>query len=308
MVDSDSSADQVIVRRATEDELESIIDCCTVALGWNPGEPNADFFRWKHRDNHFGPSPIWVAVDGGQIVGVRALMQWRLQRGDAALRLVRAVDTATLPSHQGQGIFRRLTTAAVDELTAEGCDAIFNTPNDKSRPGYLKMGWTEIGRVPIGLRLRAPSSAWRLRNARTAAGKWGEPMTAGRAAANLDAEASSWIAPEGWHTPISADYLAWRYGFEPLGYRYLDGAIVRVRTRGSVKELSVCEVLGAAPAVGSMLRAENADVAIATGLGPRAGFIPAPGLGPRLTWRELGRAETPTMDDLALSLGTIELF
>lgn len=302
------SADGVTIRRATEGELDAVIDCCATALGWRAGDPNADFFRWKHRDNHFGPSPIWVAIDGGKVVGVRALMQWRLQRGDRTLRLVRAVDTATLPSHQGRGIFRRLTTAAVQELTAEGFDAIFNTPNDKSRPGYLKMGWTEVGRIPIAMRVSGPASAWRLRNARTAAGKWGEPVTIGRAITDLGVEVVAWTPPAGWHTPITADYVSWRYGFEPLGYRLVDGAIVRVRTRGPVRELSVCEVLGAAPAVGQILRATNADVAIATGIGPRAGFIPIPALGPRLTWRQMRLTETPVLDDLALSLGSIELF
>ena len=29
---------------------------------------------------------------------------------------------------------------------------MFNTPNDQSRPGYLKMGWQVVGRVPIGVR------------------------------------------------------------------------------------------------------------------------------------------------------------
>ena len=35
-------------------------------------------------------------------------------------------------------------------------DLIFNTPNEKSLPGYLKMGWTVVGHVPIYVRVRRP--------------------------------------------------------------------------------------------------------------------------------------------------------
>ncbi len=122
--------------------------------------------------------------------------------------------------------------AAVDALTDEGVDAIFNTPNDQSRPGYLKMGWTDLGRAPIAVRPTSPLVLPSLLRSRVAAGKWGEPVTVGSDGPDLAALAASWLAPDGWHTPVSADYLAWRYGFGPLGYRFTDDAVIRVRTRG----------------------------------------------------------------------------
>ena len=64
-------------------------------------------------------------------------MRWELIRGAERLRMVRAVDTATDPDHQGRGIFRRLTERALAELVSEGYDAVFNTPNNQSRPAYL---------------------------------------------------------------------------------------------------------------------------------------------------------------------------
>ncbi len=62
---------------------------------------------------------------------------------------MRAVDTATDPDFQGAGIFRRLTLHALDALPALGVEFVFNTPNDKSLPGYLKIGWKVIGRAPV---------------------------------------------------------------------------------------------------------------------------------------------------------------
>ena len=53
------------------------------------------------------------------------------------------------------GVFSRLTRAALEALAGQ-VDLVFNTPNDASRPGYLKLGWREVGRVPVALRVRRP--------------------------------------------------------------------------------------------------------------------------------------------------------
>ncbi len=152
------------------DEVQ-VLALIELALGRRPDPRNAAFFAWKHRENAFGPSPAWVAVDGNRIVGLRTLMRWEFETRDRPVRAVRAVDTATHPDHQGRGIFSALTRRAVDELRAEGVDFVFNTPNDKSRPGYLKMGWQPVGRLPTGLR---PASITALPTDRQRAGAGGD--------------------------------------------------------------------------------------------------------------------------------------
>ena len=56
---------------------------------------------------------------------------------------------------QGRGIFSMLTRRALEDLRHEA-DLVFNTPNEKSLPGYLKMGWQVVGQVPIRVRIRRP--------------------------------------------------------------------------------------------------------------------------------------------------------
>src|SRR5690606_10847180 len=65
---------------------------------------------------------------------------------------VRAVDTATHPDFQGRGIFKKLTLALLENCKNEGVRFVFNTPNQQSRPGYLKMGWRDAGRMAVQLR------------------------------------------------------------------------------------------------------------------------------------------------------------
>lgn len=327
-----------VARRARPGDRGAILDLCRASLGWSPDDPDEAFFRWKHDENAFGESPTWVAeAPDGDLVGLRVFLRWEFVAGDGEVRTaVRAVDTATHPAWQGKGIFRALTLGAVDELRAEGVDMVFNTPNDKSMPGYLKMGWSEVGKVPVAARLTSWRSVRRLRTARTAADLWSLPVSIGESATDafaddaevaalLDALDGSTVGSPAIRTRRSAAFLRWRYRFEPLHYRVLrlgrdlhDGVIVfRVRRRGGAVEATIADVL--APARSRVRRGlhriaadSGADYLLATatstGVGPASRFLPAAGLGPVLTWRPLALDGVPAMSDLSLTLGDIELF
>ena len=318
------------IRAATAADRPGIIELCRASLGWRAGDPNEDFFAWKHDQNPFGRSPAWVAVaPDGELVGLRVFLRWdfRLPNG-ASRRAVRAVDTATHPDWQGRGIFTRLTTGALPDLEHQGIDMVFNTPNDKSRPGYLKMGWQQIGRVPVAVRLRSPRSAAKVLGARAAAEKWSTPTAVGLDAAGCLGDETSVArlveraaAPPGIATDRSPAYLSWRYSFTPLRYRVVpigdrldDGIVVfRLRRRGTALEATIAEVIvppgtSARRAVGYVLRATGADYAIRTGPGGAAGFLPAPSIGPVLTWRPVVDPWVPALEDLSLTLGDVELF
>ncbi len=328
----DGAQDEPTIRRATEADRPAMIELCRASLGWQEGDPNEAFYAWKHDRNAFGESPAWLAVaSDGSLVGLRVFLRWRFVDADGRpFDAVRAVDTATHPDWQGRGIFTKLTLGALPDLAELGVAVVFNTPNDKSRPGYLKMGWQTVGRVPVGLRLRSALAAPRVAGARAAAEKWSVPVDVGLPAVDLfgdDAEVQALLAGAeplaGIHTERSAAYLRWRYSFEPLHYRAVplgdslrDGVIVfRVRRRGSATELTLCEVLAPSGArvgraVGYALRRSGADYALrCSGAGSaRAGFAPVPQLGPILVWREITRPGIPELADLDLSLGDVELF
>jgi GNAT superfamily N-acetyltransferase len=313
-------ADALTIRRATSEDRPAIIGLAVRALRWQGDERDRAFFSWKHDDNPFGPSPGWVATEAGRIMGFRTLLRWEFVRGAERLRMLRAVDTATDPDHQGKGVFRRLTQTAVAELTAAGCDAIFNTPNDQSRPGYLKMGWKELGRPSLGVRPRGPKAALRMAQSGAAAQKWSEPTAVGHPAGDalggpaIDSLLAGLPPASGWATPRTAGYLRWRYGFEPLRYRAFEVrsglAVFRVRRRGPSREVVLCEWLAPGPdrpALRRLVRAAG-DYVIASDLGAVHGLVPVPRLGPVVTWRPLARPGVPDLGDLAFRLGDLELF
>jgi GNAT superfamily N-acetyltransferase len=312
---------------ADEPAVMSLLDA---SLGWVPDAQHRAFFAWKHRDNPFGPSPAWVAMAGGRIVGFRTFLRWEFLLDGKVVRAVRAVDTATHPDHQGRGVFRDLTLHALGALAEEGIAFVFNTPNARSRPGYLKMGWDTVGRLGVLARPRSPTALVRLARARTAAGKWSAPSDAGVPAAEALADTGALAelldalpAGDGVVTHRTPEYLAWRYGFGPLAYRAVTGpagpvggmVVFRLRPRGAALEAAVCEELvpGGDPRLTShllarALRESGADHAVRlAGQGPRAGFVPVPGQGPTLVFRGLDLAAMPAAPRWHLGLGDVEL-
>ena len=318
------------IRRAEPADRPAILDLMVSSLGWARDERHDALFRWKHDENPFGPSPAWVAVEGDRVLGLRTFMRWAFRFRGETIAAVRAVDTATHPDARGRGVFRDLTMGAIDDLRAEGIDWIFNTPNDQSRPGYLKMGWHEVGRLPLALRPQlAPSrllAAFRNRSAH--ADLWPVDgadddrvavlLEEGAALGDLLAEAAA-NAPV--QTDRSVAYLAWRYGLAPLGYRAFAHpkgiergfVIVRVRRRGTARELSVCELVvrdGDTAAARNLLqmaaRATRPD--FAAGIGSVPSMLRLPDRGPILTARDVSAAPPTALPEWNLGLGDVELF
>lgn len=317
--------DQLAVREAVDTDLPDILGLLQSSLGWVPDEQYAAFYRWKHHDNPFGRSPAWVAVDGDRIVGLRVWLRWRFVAEGRRLEAVRAVDTATHPDHQGRGIFRRLTTGSLEVLRDQGVEFVFNTPNDNSRPGYLKMGWQEVGKLPVAVRFRSPLVAARAIGARVPADKWSLRTDAGEPAVDALADedrVNALLAARSdprIRTDLDVGVLRWRYGFDPLHYRaiWVGGGVVlfRLRQRGPVTECVVGHLLSPDTATAGRLLRRVAKVSGAQQVlqitdrpSAASGYLKVPGAGPVLTWREVQPGTMPQLDRWALTMGDVELF
>jgi GNAT superfamily N-acetyltransferase len=324
---------------AAGDEAE-VLELLDATLGGGPaGRRPPDFFRWKHQQNPFGPSFMLVAESAGRTIGLRAFLRWRFESGQRRYEALRAVDTATHPDFQGMGVFSRLTMAALEAQQGQ-VDLVFNTPNGASRPGYLKLGWLDVGRVSVAIRPRRPLRLARERKAPAArlpprptimAESAAQMLERGEEITRLLAEAQ--VDDERLRTPRNLAYLRWRYGAAPLldyaavveeeAGRLRGLAIFRVRPRGALWESTVAEVLvpaGDRPTTRRLLRRVAAAAPVdhltlhdpdgTVAAAARLGFLPAPG-GIALVVKPLrpGVQPDPTEPSTwALSLGDLEVF
>jgi GNAT superfamily N-acetyltransferase len=144
------------IRPAIESDIPAIVELLKTSLGESLMPKSVAYWRWKHTENPFGPSAVLLYWDNEVLAGVRAFMRWEWTKEQKVYHALRAVDTATHPQYQGKGIFKKLTLSLVEECKLNGDHFIFNTPNEQSKPGYLKMGWQECGKLPITMSIQRP--------------------------------------------------------------------------------------------------------------------------------------------------------
>lgn len=282
---------EIQYRQATAGDVTGILDTLKLALGETPTlKRTPALWNWKHEENPFGRSIVFVASDGPTIAGVRALMRWDLVWGDDLIRCVRAVDTATHPKYRRRGIFRRLTELALGTATEDGVNLVFNTPNEQSAPGYLDMGWSRVS--PIGVQMRP-----RLGRAQSPDPLAAPDMTnIAPGFAPIDEMPSEFEQGPagGLRTEMSERYLAWRFRRHPTAsYGWLQdssrgGMVARASSRNGRSELVVSDLLGS-PGPGVIGRAARSSRSryLAGWFSPasrkrrvaiRGGLIPVPGL------------------------------
>lgn len=323
-----------------QDEAD-VLGLLAETLGGGPaGGRSAAYFRWKHFENPFGSSILLVAVRRRQIIGLRAFLRWRFRGSTRIVTAVRAVDTATHPEFQGSGVFSQLTSHALQLLKGK-VDVVFNTPNDKSLQGYLKLGWRIVGKVPISVRVKRPFRfvGGLIRkdggtdrdpivvNEKTAA----EVLQGDDVRELLERAAAS---ERGLSTPRDLTYMRWRYADAPgLDYRAIEErgrhglrglAVFRVRRRQRLWETTLSEVitrpddLQAAKRllrrVRSAAKVDHVTAHFTAGsatarVGPWEGFIRVPG-GMLLAANPLREVVPDPMElhSWNLSLGDLEVF
>ena len=309
---------------ATTGDVPGIIGLMKLSLGEELMPKSERFFRWKHEENPFGRSLMLLAKEDGKFIGFRSFMRWEWALGNEKVKAVRAVDTSTHPDYRGRGIFTKLTLRAIRECEDEGAGLIFNTPNPVSRIGYLKMGWESTGRMPL---LAGPGSLFPAFYSPegTLPGEF-QPESI------LPMLTDDLPEPEDFdyfHTPISMNYLKWRYAGCPVAdYGMMHeknafGLVFRLKPFGKFTELRICEIWIRKDKI-SRLKLNTAIKKLKQkfrplliSCAPGAAGNELPGLwgpfrrGPEVTLRRLCIRDLATFKQYSLwkpSIGSLELF
>lgn len=317
------------IRTGNKKDIESIVALLKITLGEASTEKSVGFWKWKHIDNPFGESKVILAFDGEKLIGVRAFMKWEFSNDEQVISCVRAVDTAVHPDYQGKGIFSKLTQQALDECTTEGYSLVFNTPNKKSKKGYLKLGWIKNGRLPF--RLSIPVHIPK---------KYDElGLTSIYQSFQLnkkDLNEEEFLYKAGNEKLIiylSNNYIAWRYINCPVnqyGFLFESGnylVVFRLKKIANYTELRFCEVFVSDDKASSK-KAVKACKALINTVKPlmvscgdmdnvpkmfyrKLGFIKPISIGPSVTLRKLKGDYISLFEGFkkwSPSLGTMELF
>ena len=329
-------------RSATQKDTSAIVYLLKRSLGESTIPKSELLWDWKHNQNPFGPSYILLAEENEQLVGLRAFMQWEWQWKGQIYKAIRAVDTATHPDHQGKGIFKKLTLHQIDICKQEGIGFVFNTPNDQSKPGYLKMGWVDQGRLPLKFKLLRPLSLVFSRIFKEKKNLKNEEdlslvQTWRPDISNLIKEDIS--KSDHLSSYLSPRYISWRYEKNPLfTYNYFTDhtnflMISRIKKHSFARELRLVEFVllnresdlkklntEIKKQVLEFCKKNKIDIISVSGLQYALykacfrwmGIIPIKDMGPSITLRDLNMNEQfphlLKIDNWNYSLGDLELF
>lgn len=236
----------MLVREANPKDIPEIINVLKASLGEADLPITEIIWNFKHFRNPFGSSLVLVAEEDGEITGVRAFMRWKWQKGEKIYNTFRAVDTATHPLFQGKGIFKRLTLEAVEIGAKTGNSFVFNTPNDNSRSGYLKMEWREAGNIKVALEPVFNMSGLFIKEDPVYSSNFNSSIK------DIESLCLNWNkrmrVQKKIFTPKSLKYLKWRYEDNPLqSYEiavasnfYIAGY---VKKRKNIRELRIAELI-----------------------------------------------------------------
>jgi len=309
----------MIIRQGTDFDLPEVISLLRISLGEDRIPKTEALWNWKHRQNPFGQSPVLVAEIEGKIIGVRAFLKWEYLRDGQALLAQRAVDTAVHPNFQGKGIFSQLTRKLLEISRLEGTELIFNTPNSKSTPGYLKLGWEKWDRLPLKIKPLffkgdSPDSDPRV--------SWESVTHLVKALEGKEKDHSK------LKTHLVEGYMNWRYRDCPIvAYRLISDLqsylmIYRVKDSNWGKELRICDLFtlgnldlrSLANQIKDLERLEKPQFVTISGL--HSGkelpyfwkFFPSLPLGPLVTLKQLNPQLQPLNLPWDWSLGDLEVF
>lgn len=295
-------------------------------------EKSAALWQWKHQTNPAGPSLGYAAyTPGGELIALRPFMRWRLlDDAGAEIAAVRAVDTAVHPEWRRSGLFSRLTQLSLEELDSEGVGLVFNTPNDRSGPGYQKMGWRLLGNPTVWIR---PRLGFGLFGSSDLPHSGIERLRTYSKKGRTLALSSAQTAPSGTMAIFkNAAFLDWRYGQHPnLTYSLVESeegaAILRDDRRAGLAGVALVdwflksESISAFRALLGAVRAQTRGAYLITGPLPAGSlrraaisrsFLPFPWRNVNLAARPVGLSPEASVfhsrTAWRLTLGDLETF
>jgi GNAT superfamily N-acetyltransferase len=321
-----------------------VLGLVTAALPrWSASADPAALWRWKHVENPFGASRVFVHESPeGEIVGCVALLCWQLRQGTRTLLAGRTTDLATRASHRRRGVATSFHAPARQALIEARVALVFHTPNEHSL-GFTRRTTRPIfevrSRVALARPSRLPQAALGLLSREPSENGIeeglfrGTPLSAAEllSATRLDQliERDAERRAPRLHTARSLAYLQWRYAGHPAiryyaavvtsGHTVEGVAFFHVDHAGQARRLVVMDVLLASsdPAIRRALRDEIRNVVradlVQQLVADDTSLLPRPSMPAWNAWAfTVGLYAPPqgpsplTLDSWSLSLGDLQ--
>lgn len=134
----------VEIGQLRSEQMEELRDFLRVAYPHDARKSDAQFLDWYYRQNpnvSMDHIPVWVAIDGGEIVGQLATILVQLKAGAAYTKAIWILEFILLPEYRGRGLGKRLVLAAREQYPTMITLGI----NEASTRVFNSLGWVSLG-------------------------------------------------------------------------------------------------------------------------------------------------------------------
>ena len=142
-------------------EKAALLSFLQIVYPENPRMSDERFWDWHFLENPYvEPSnmPIWVAVEGAEIVGQMAGTPVRLRVGKRETSAMWIIDLMIRPDYRRRGLMKKLVLASVDYAEI---GLGMNTAEQHSTALLESVGWKMFGKIPRYNKLLFPGEALR---------------------------------------------------------------------------------------------------------------------------------------------------
>ena len=150
-----SGEDDYGVRWSRGDDRDGILTLYEAEWG---RRPSCEWFDWKYVDDpYLSHVPVTVAKRGGEVVGAQAYVPFPVRRGDRTALALQPADAVVHRDHRRNGLYTRMTRAAIDRYESGEPAFFFNFPNPGALAAQEEMGWSAVDRVGTSYRVQDPA-------------------------------------------------------------------------------------------------------------------------------------------------------
>lgn len=142
------------VRRFQRDDAPGVRRVLEATYGGDATPP--EVYDWWSFGCPGASSGFMVAESQGSVVGVQPMEIFPYRDGQKSFKGGMLTGVAVHPEFRRRGIFSALVNACEREAWRQGAAFVSTMPNDRSRPGFLKLGYTDLGRRRLLVRLVNP--------------------------------------------------------------------------------------------------------------------------------------------------------
>lgn len=151
-----SVADDYVVRWYRGRDRDGILSLYESEWG---RRPSREWFDWKYVDDpYLSHVPITVAARDGEIVGSQAYVPFPIRRRDDEVLALQPADAMVHPDHRRNGLYTRMTRAAIDRYESGDPSFFFNFPNPGALAAQEGMGWSAVDTVGTAYRVQDPDA------------------------------------------------------------------------------------------------------------------------------------------------------